>query len=156
MKRKKSRAQSSNRSAGKKRGPIPPGLSVEAAFRNCLDKPRDPSRHDITLDHEPDEYMPLGGTRASCSCGWWSDRYSQFSDTERAIAVHLRRELARSLDVDLRKELAPWAAENATTFADFRATAEEWREMLDGGVVRAGRQQHFLVNADAPSPKDAR
>lgn len=33
------------------------------------------------------------------------------------------------------KELCAWAADNATTFARFRATAEEWKEMLDGGVV---------------------
>lgn len=34
-------------------------------------------------------------------------------------------------------ELCAWAEENATTFADFRATREEWREMLDGGAVHA-------------------
>jgi hypothetical protein len=34
-------------------------------------------------------------------------------------------------------ELCAWAAEHATTFADFRATTEEWREMLDGGIVHA-------------------
>jgi hypothetical protein len=34
-------------------------------------------------------------------------------------------------------ELCAWAAESATTFADFRATAAEWRGMLDGGVVHA-------------------
>ena len=33
------------------------------------------------------------------------------------------------------EELCAWAADNATTFASFRATAEEWREMLDGGIV---------------------
>jgi hypothetical protein len=31
--------------------------------------------------------------------------------------------------------LCAWAEDNATTFADFTATKEEWREMLDGGVV---------------------
>jgi hypothetical protein len=31
------------------------------------------------------------GTRASCSCGWWRDCYAQFSDTQRAIDVHLRK-----------------------------------------------------------------
>lgn len=35
------------------------------------------------------------------------------------------------------EELCAWAAENATTFANFRATTEEWRDMLDGGVVHA-------------------
>jgi hypothetical protein len=34
-------------------------------------------------------------------------------------------------------ELCAWATVNATTFDDHRATAEEWREMLDGGVVHA-------------------
>ena len=34
-------------------------------------------------------------------------------------------------------ELCAWCSDNATTFADFRATAEEWRGMLDGGVVHA-------------------
>lgn len=34
-------------------------------------------------------------------------------------------------------ELCEWSADNATTFANFRATAEEWRQMLDGGVVCA-------------------
>ncbi len=32
-----------------------------------------------------------GGHRARCTCGWRSDCYSQLSDTERAIEVHLRR-----------------------------------------------------------------
>lgn len=35
------------------------------------------------------------------------------------------------------EDLCAWAADNATTFADYKATAEEWREMLDGGVVCA-------------------
>jgi len=33
------------------------------------------------------------------------------------------------------EELCAWAAENATTFGSYKATAVEWREMLDGGVV---------------------
>jgi len=43
-------------------------------------------------------------------------------------------------------ELCAWAADHATTFADYKATAEEWREMLDGGVVHAddGRGNVFL------------
>src|SRR5574341_1483662 len=32
-------------------------------------------------------------------------------------------------------DLCAWAAEHATTFADFTATADEWKAMLDGGVV---------------------
>jgi len=33
-------------------------------------------------------------------------------------------------------ELCPWAAEHATTFGSFnKATAEEWKAMLDGGSV---------------------
>lgn len=35
------------------------------------------------------------------------------------------------------EELCAWAAEHATTFAHFKATKEEWREMLDGGIVHA-------------------
>lgn len=34
------------------------------------------------------------------------------------------------------EELCDWCAGNATTFASFTATAEEWREMLDAGFVR--------------------
>jgi len=32
-------------------------------------------------------------------------------------------------------ELCRWCAENATTFASFKATAEQWRKMLDDGHV---------------------
>lgn len=32
--------------------------------------------------------------------------------------------------------LCEWAAANATTFGNFRATAEQWRQMLDVGFVR--------------------
>jgi hypothetical protein len=32
-------------------------------------------------------------------------------------------------------ELCAWAADHATTFASFTATVEEWKEMLDGGIV---------------------
>lgn len=32
-------------------------------------------------------------------------------------------------------ELCAWCADNATTFADFKASAEEWKKMLDGGIV---------------------
>lgn len=34
------------------------------------------------------------------------------------------------------EELCEYAAENCTTFADFKASAEEWREMLDEDFVR--------------------
>jgi hypothetical protein len=54
--------------------------------------------HAISIGHEgPTRATPGsalafgGGHRARCSCGWWSDCYSQLSDTERAIEVHLRR-----------------------------------------------------------------
>lgn len=38
-------------------------------------------------------------------------------------------------------DLCEWAAENATTFANFKATADQWREMLRSGFVhhREGR-----------------
>lgn len=32
-------------------------------------------------------------------------------------------------------ELCAWCADNATTFASFKASAEEWRRMLDAGFV---------------------
>lgn len=32
-------------------------------------------------------------------------------------------------------DLCAWAAENATTFASFKATAAEWKQMLDDGMV---------------------
>ena len=34
-------------------------------------------------------------------------------------------------------ELCAWCEGNATTFADYRATAEEWRAMLSDGLVFA-------------------
>jgi hypothetical protein len=34
-------------------------------------------------------------------------------------------------------ELCAWCETGATTAGDFRATKEEWRKMLDGGVVHA-------------------
>ena len=33
------------------------------------------------------------------------------------------------------EELCEWCAVNATTFASFKATKEEWRQMLDDGFV---------------------
>ena len=60
--------------------------------------------HEISTRHEPPSrrcggaLVLGGGHRARCSCGWWSDCYSQLSDTQRAIEVHLRR--ARRLDFD--------------------------------------------------------
>ncbi len=41
-------------------------------------------------------------------------------------------------------ELCAWAEENATTFGPYRATADEWREMLDGGVVHAKMGNNIL------------
>lgn len=35
------------------------------------------------------------------------------------------------------EKLCEWAAENATTFADFKATKEEWMQMLGKGMVHA-------------------
>jgi hypothetical protein len=61
--------------------------------------------HAISIDHEgptratPDSALAFGGGhRARCSCGWWSDCYSQLSDARRAVEVHLRK--ARRLDFD--------------------------------------------------------
>jgi len=58
------------------------------------------SRHDTSIRHEHIErsYMSFSGFRARCSCGWSSDCYSQMSDTERAVEVHLRR--SRRVDFD--------------------------------------------------------
>lgn len=59
---------------------------------------RDEKNHAVSISHERGAYMPHRGHRASCSCGWSSDCYSQMSDTERAIEVHLRR--ARRADFE--------------------------------------------------------
>lgn len=40
-------------------------------------------------------------------------------------------------------ELVKWAAQNATTFARFKASEEEWREMLTSGFVH--HQQGNLI-----------
>jgi hypothetical protein len=47
--------------------------------------------HDIAINHENAEHTLHSGHRARCSCGWWSDCYSQLSATQRAVEVHLRR-----------------------------------------------------------------
>jgi len=49
------------------------------------------TEHVIEIHHEHGTYMPHGGHRASCSCGWGSDCYAMLGDTKRAIEVHLRR-----------------------------------------------------------------
>ena len=56
------------------------------------------SVHDTSIHRQDAQYMPHGGFRAHCSCGWWSDCYSQISDTERAIEVHLRRSKREDFD----------------------------------------------------------
>jgi hypothetical protein len=55
------------------------------------------TKHEISIRCEKSQYMPHGGHRAQCSCGWWSDNYAQMSDTQRAIEVHLQR--ARRSDI---------------------------------------------------------
>lgn len=51
--------------------------------------------HHIEYKHEAGRrdgaLVTNGGTRARCSCGWFSDCYAMTSDTDRAIEVHLRR-----------------------------------------------------------------
>lgn len=60
--------------------------------------------HYISIEYEPPSkkhggvVIFHGGHRARCTCGWWSDCYSQMSDTQRAIEVHLRR--AKRVDID--------------------------------------------------------
>lgn len=58
--------------------------------------------HKISIRCEPPRrgngYSLMGGHRAHCACGWSSDCYSQMSDTERAIEVHLRRAHRKSFD----------------------------------------------------------
>lgn len=49
------------------------------------------SEHVIEIHHEHGTYMPHGGHRARCSCGWSSDCYAMLSDAQRAIEVHVRR-----------------------------------------------------------------
>lgn len=58
--------------------------------------------HEIAISCEPPSrngaLVLQGGHRARCSCGWWSDCYSQMSDTQRAIEVHLRRSQREDFD----------------------------------------------------------
>jgi hypothetical protein len=65
-----------------------------AEARHVLTAPA-PGPHAISLRYEPasrsGELVLLGGLRAHCSCGWWSDCYAQMPDTQRAVEVHLRR-----------------------------------------------------------------
>lgn len=60
------------------------------------------NQHAVTINCEQPSrsgaLMLNGGFRASCSCGWSSDCYSQLSDTERATQVHLRR--SQRVDID--------------------------------------------------------
>jgi hypothetical protein len=35
------------------------------------------------------------------------------------------------------EDLCTWAADHATTFGSYKATVDEWKEMLDGGIVHA-------------------
>lgn len=65
---------------------------------NRTSVPGPTNSHAISISHEgPTRATPGsafafgGGHRARCSCGWWSDCYSQLSDTQRAVEVHLRR-----------------------------------------------------------------
>jgi hypothetical protein len=60
--------------------------------------------HQTSIEYEPPStrhggvLVLHGGHRGRCSCGWWSDCYSQMRDTQRAIEVHLRR--AKRVDID--------------------------------------------------------
>jgi hypothetical protein len=60
--------------------------------------------HYTSIEYEPPSkrhggvLVLHGGHRGRCTCGWWSDCYSQMSDTQRAIEVHLRR--AKRVDID--------------------------------------------------------
>lgn len=58
--------------------------------------------HHVEIHHEgptkSGEFRFGGGHRARCSCGWGSDCYSQLSDTQRAIEVHLRRAQSKSFN----------------------------------------------------------
>jgi hypothetical protein len=60
-------------------------------------------RHNVSIVYEgptrSGAFSFSGGHRARCSCFWSSDCYSQLSDTQRAIEVHLRR--ARRLNFDM-------------------------------------------------------
>lgn len=56
--------------------------------------------HVTSIDCEPGGYMPGMGHRARCACGWFSDCYSQLSDAQRAVEVHLRRAGHLSADFD--------------------------------------------------------
>jgi len=54
--------------------------------------------HHTSIRCEKSQYMPSGGFRGSCSCGWFSDCYAQMSDTERAIEVHVQRAKREDFD----------------------------------------------------------
>jgi len=56
------------------------------------------AEHKIAIRCETSTYMPHGGHRARCSCGWSSDCYAQLSDTQRAVDVHLRRSRREDFD----------------------------------------------------------
>ena len=61
-----------------------------------------PPQHGITISYEPpSRHGPLvlmGGHRARCTCGWWSDCYAQLGDTHRAVEVHQRRAKREEFD----------------------------------------------------------
>lgn len=42
-------------------------------------------------------------------------------------------------------ELCAWAESNATTFGPYKATADEWKAMLDGGVVHATNERGDIL-----------
>lgn len=62
-----------------------------AGYHPARAKKAEKQPHITRCYHETPQYMPHGGFRAKCSCGWSSDCYAMHSDTERAIEVHLQR-----------------------------------------------------------------
>ena len=42
-------------------------------------------------------------------------------------------------------ELCEWAENNATTFADFKATKEQWKKMLSSGLVYAAQGNTMFI-----------
>lgn len=53
--------------------------------------------HRVEYEHEHEHgrshgaLVTRGGTRARCSCGWFSDCYAMISSAQRAVEAHLRQ-----------------------------------------------------------------
>ena len=93
--------------------------------------------HHVTTDYEPPRRSgigrTMGGTRARCTCGWFSDCYAMQMDTERAIEVHLRRSQRTDFDELIKRSSIGAAIEDikqrgiAAHLADLEHETAKWR-----------------------------